>query len=88
MLLADANGGGPLPTLVESTPEPTVTPTATPSGSVQPLPSISTSTGAADPIGTVIGGDSEPNFSWVLWLILIVAVIGGIVTLYLRNRKK
>lgn len=89
ILLADANGGGsPLPPLEVSTPSatPSVTPEPTPEDAV-PLPTTETSI-ELPPVDTGdVSGDTGTGFSWLLFLVIVVAVIGGIVTLYLRNRK-
>jgi len=85
MLLADANGGWDYVS-PEATPSPT--PTTTPSVEPIPVPTQATSStelptfeqGVVDPTPTT-------NYSWIMFLVLVVAVVGMIITLFLRNRK-
>ena len=88
MLLADANGSGAvLPPLEESTPSPSGSPEPT-TNSAMPLPTIATeSSTIATPDTGMVGGDTGFNPSWLIIGIIVVALVGGIVTLYLRNRK-
>lgn len=85
MLLADANGSGTqLPPLEVTTPSPEAS--VTPESTQQPLPTVSTESGIIELPSTNVAGETG-GFSWLLILIVIIAIIGVIATLYLRNRR-
>jgi hypothetical protein len=87
MLLADANGpGGSGWEYVNPTATPSASPTSMPLPTDEPLPT--TATGSSEIPSFEHGSvDTGPNYSLFVMGILIVAVLGTIITLYLRNRK-
>ena len=84
MMLADANG--PAVDLTESpisSASATLNPTELPVAS--PTQTIETAEEITIPVqGT---GVVQSNVSWLVVLIIVIALLGAVVTLYLRNRK-